>query len=429
MKERYGLLDKESPYEAMDKPLRTDITNLLLPALFSEHDELFLDREDARDILFALRNSSAALIDEKASLATAKRKLKLGDGQAGAALEDKPSDKPSDEPSGKPESPETEVAKECQPDPDCAELRGLDQAAKDAKIEEILLAEMQNDEPLVERLCRLGRLHSLFLGYEASIKLDADDDWVFGDPEGDVLEDIQGLIDFIKSKGKGGGGGSADASTQDKDTETPQDLPTEASTLTEALAIRDKPVKQEQTQVCRPDAPSASVAPIEIADSDTEATEDPTATTAPGPAGTQQLLDVTNAQETAQPEHVQVQGAQSNLSAEAEAEATRELEIADAEKALNDLQMKGVASSKLLEQDHHHGQKADKLRAQTEEVVAVAAQQSETADAAAAQDPVQDQVAAGESALIDYDKSGDGSGVDEDYHDKVVGSGRVWLVG
>ena len=414
MKQRYGLLDKEPPYQDLTKSLKTDITNLLLPALFAEHEELFVDREDARDILFAFTKSAesaAALIDEKAKAASLaksmpkgpKGKRKLGDGQAVAALEDKPSDKP--------DFPETEEDKGCHPDSaELGDLDRLDQNTKDAKIEEILLADMQHDEPPVEKLCRLGRLHSLFREYEEGIKLDADDDWVFGHLDGDALEDIQGLIDFIKNKRKDGdcGGGSADAST--KMTETLQDLPTEHST---------KPVKQEQTQVCGPAAPSASVAAIEIADSDAE---DPTATATPtpGPAETQQV-DVTNAQETAQPEHVQAT-AQS-----AEAEPARELEFADAEKALCDLQMRGVASAKLLEQDHHHGQRADKLRAQTEEVVAAAQEPSETrVDAAAAP------VAAGESAFIDDDdddKSEEdaNASADDDYHDKVGGRWSGWF--
>ena len=78
---------------------------------------------------------------------------------------------------------------------------------KDANIEANMhsaldpnLTDEQSDKIDWEALASFAREHSLFLAYEASVRKEgglSEEDWHFGDPDGDVLEDIRGLSDFI----------------------------------------------------------------------------------------------------------------------------------------------------------------------------------------------------------------------------------------
>ena len=183
--ERFSFFDKEPPYEAVaESSLRTSITSLILPALFADHDDLIVDREDARDILASVieRPPKGPAVQSK------KKKKTVASASEPAVKED-----------GKGENLEVEKHgpgagdKEQQVNDKDLQIEASLQSALDPS-----LTDEQADKIDWGAIVKLAREHSCIGKYEQSVMMDgADDDWSFGHEDGDVVEDCRGFLDFM----------------------------------------------------------------------------------------------------------------------------------------------------------------------------------------------------------------------------------------
>ena len=152
--ERFSFFDKEPPYAALaDGSLRTSITALIVPALFAEHDDFIVDREDARDILASViaRPPDGPLVKSKK-----KKKNKTASASEPAVKETGEGDGKNFEKSG-PGDKEQRV-KDKDLEIEASLQSALDPSLTDEQVDKI-------DWPA---LVKLAREHSCFENYEQS---------------------------------------------------------------------------------------------------------------------------------------------------------------------------------------------------------------------------------------------------------------------
>ena len=265
-KTRYGWLDKLESYHRLPNDMKTAITSLLIPGIFLQQDELFLDYEDARDIIVAFIESiesakqqpcddkkaqSSSSFKKKEKKKTKAKAAEIATPAAAPAAPATPPARKAPEPTSP--APGTETAP---PEPEPLPLQ--DQAAKDqAGIDSWIRSQLKDalandDSDSVDwgALVKHCHEHSLFQKHVIKIEEEVgDDSWTFGHEDGDMMADLECFLDFIIL-----------ASHMDK----PAD-PAETAVATEAVGIQTVKAAEEAAAATGQVEAAAEAAEVEAA--------------------------------------------------------------------------------------------------------------------------------------------------------------------